>query len=150
MEEQLSLQSSARPVKHKVWLAPLVALLAVALICSAFTATSTPVAHASGINQCIPSLSCVHVWATNVNVHDSTQGTSCFTYPQKSCTVRDRIASSQNVAAYCQHQGESVTYNSWSSSWWMLVVGDAGYDGWISNVFITGNAYIKGVPTCNW
>jgi hypothetical protein len=127
-----------------------VALLTVILGVGAFV--FAPAAHASSKNACNPKLphNCVTIWATQVNVRYDASGT-CLTYPSTSCKVVGTLAGGdEKVYAICQQPGQTITYDGYSSKWWMDLYADNGVQGWTSNVFIVGGAKISGIADCNY
>jgi len=80
----------------------------------------------------------VYIWATSVNVH-TCASTTCELVGQISTTT---------VTDVCQAQGETVTAEGYTNNWWSQIVGPGGIRGWVSNIYIRGDAYIAGVPTC--
>lgn len=80
----------------------------------------------------------VYVWATDVFVR------SCAS---KTCGPVDQI-STTNVTDICQLQGDVVTDAGFTNNWWSYIVTPGGIRGWISNIYIRGDAVIGGVPHC--
>lgn len=80
----------------------------------------------------------VYVWASDLFVHDC---------PSTSCGTVDQI-SRNNVSDACQEQAEVVTAEGYTNNWWSYIRTPGGINGWISNIYIRGNAVIAGVPFC--
>lgn len=121
----------------------LVTLLTATLVCSAFTAA--PEAHAAPAGSCgYYGICIVTVWATDVNVR------SCLNTNNTLCPVIGTVAGgNENIVAFCQNIGTTVTYGGYTNPWWMEVIADNGQTGWMSNIFIVGGITIDGIPNCN-
>lgn len=80
----------------------------------------------------------VYVWATDVFVH---------TCRSQYCGRVDQI-STDTVIDFCQAQGDVVNAEGYTNNWWSYIETPGGIRGWISNIYIRGNAVIAGVPFC--
>ena|SRR2546430_10223606 len=80
----------------------------------------------------------VYIWATNVFVR------SC---PSQNCGAVDEI-SRNSVTDFCQLQSDVVNAEGYTNNWWSYILTPGGAYGWISNIYIRGNAIIAGVPFC--
>lgn len=76
------------------------------------------------------------MWASNVNVHQETS---------QSATIVGTIPAHTVVSIACQVHGDAVTAEGYTNDGWSWV---NGYNGWISNIYITGSAWLDGIPTC--
>lgn len=144
----------ARLPKRGYRVALVAALFAVALIFGAFS--FAPAAHAASVtpaarpNTCQSGWPCVKIWATQVNVRNWTPD-HCLSYPSTSCPVIGTLAGGgEHVIASCQQPGQTITYDGYTSRWWMFLKADNGRWGFSSNVFIVGGAHISGVPDCGF
>ncbi|MCC5033606.1 hypothetical protein DMH02_010325 [Streptomyces sp. WAC 00631] len=89
----------------------------------------------------------VYVWATNVNVRNSYSST-CDNYPSRAnCATVTRVSATW-VNAWCQTPGETINDSGYSSRWWTFLQAPNGTWGWVSNVYIRGEAHLSNVPDC--
>ncbi|MDX2646940.1 NlpC/P60 family protein [Streptomyces sp. PA03-1a] len=75
-------------------------------------------------------------WGTGVAVH---------AYPATGSAVVVRLAGPTNVAVSCQKHAESVTAEGYTNDAWSYL---PEYQGWISNIYMRGDAWLSGVPSC--
>ncbi|MFI6054900.1 cutinase family protein [Streptomyces violascens] len=76
------------------------------------------------------------VWATNVNVRAT---------PSTSAGIVTVIPAPTTVYVKCQKHAESVTYGGITNDAWSYL---PQQQGWISNIFLKGPAWMPGVPEC--
>ncbi|MGH4030326.1 cutinase family protein [Actinomycetota bacterium Odt1-20B] len=76
------------------------------------------------------------VWATNVNVRSA---------PSTSSDIVATIPEPTTVYVKCQRHAESVTYGGITNDAWSYL---PQQNGWISNIFLVGPAWMPGVPEC--
>ncbi|RPF24918.1 cutinase [Streptomyces sp. TLI_185] len=77
------------------------------------------------------------VWATNVNVRAQ---------PTTDAPIVTTIPEPTTVYVHCQEHAQLVTYGIYSNDAWSYLPQQGG---WISNIFLTGPAWMPGVPDCN-
>lgn len=78
-----------------------------------------------------------HVWATNVNVRAE---------PTTESGIVTVIPAPTTVYVHCQKHGQSVTYGGITNDAWSYL---PQQQGWISNIFLSGPAWMPGVPECH-
>jgi len=76
------------------------------------------------------------VWAANVNVRQDTTTSSA---------VVTTIPAPTTVAIKCQWHGTPVTDQGYTNDGWSYL---PDYNGWISNIYIKGTAWLDGIPEC--
>ncbi|RLV48754.1 hypothetical protein D9V37_13600, partial [Nocardioides mangrovicus] len=88
----------------------------------------------------------VHLYASSVNVRHG--GSACNSSPSTStCTTVGATLNAGNQKALCQRAGQTISDGGYSSKYWTWVALSSG-SGWVSNVYITGNAHLANVPDC--
>ena len=76
------------------------------------------------------------VWASNVNVRQDTTTSSA---------VVTTIPAPTTVTIKCQWHGTPVTDQGYTNDGWSYL---PDYNGWISNIYIKGTAWLDGIPEC--
>ncbi len=98
-------------------------------------------AKLDGVPECAgssptPGSGLFTVWATNVIVRSIAASTG---------TKMGEVDSPATIAVACQVVGETITEGSYSSKYWSKITIPSGY---MSNVYIKGDAQLAGVPIC--
>ncbi|MEU3842759.1 NlpC/P60 family protein [Streptomyces sp. NPDC028635] len=75
-------------------------------------------------------------WGTNVNIRS---------IPSVSARLVTTLATPTDVGISCQKHAESVTAAGYTNDAWSYL---PNYNGWVSNIFLKGDAWLTDVPTC--
>jgi hypothetical protein len=121
------------------------AALAGALLLASAASTSTTAAASAPVDG--------YVWASQVNLRGG--GSACTTKPGRTTcpSVLGKYGPGK-VSVFCQKKGEAISDAGYKSSYWSLiqtpVPGPRGswLGGWVSNVYLRGDAVLANVPFC--
>jgi hypothetical protein len=121
------------------------AALTGALLLTSAVSTSTTAAASAPVDG--------YVWASQVNIRAG--GSACSANPGRTTcpTVLGKFGPG-HVGVNCQKHGETITDAGYKSSYWSLiqtsVPGPRGsfLGGWVSNVYLRGDAVLANVPFC--
>jgi hypothetical protein len=91
--------------------------------------------------QADPSVTPVHVWASQVRVRQCAS-TSC------DLATSERLTN-VTVQAYCQRWGDRVADGPYYNHYWVEIISPQGWLGWVSAVYVSGGSNdgpVPGVP----
>ncbi|HEY7812242.1 MAG TPA: NlpC/P60 family protein, partial [Nakamurella sp.] len=84
-----------------------------------------------------PSGGSQSTWGTNVRVHS---------LASVSALVVSTFSAPTSVTVKCQEHAESVTAEGYTNDAWSYL---PDYGGYVSNIYMNGDAWLAGVPTCD-
>ncbi|MGW0390472.1 NlpC/P60 family protein [Streptomyces sp. NPDC003042] len=72
-------------------------------------------------------------------------GVAVLSHPSTGSAVMARLPGPTNVAVSCQKRASTVTESGYTNNAWSYL---PEYQGWISNIYMKGDAWLAGVPDC--
>ncbi|MFF5970061.1 cutinase family protein [Streptomyces sp. NPDC012769] len=76
-------------------------------------------------------------WGDGVNVRSA---------PARAATVVTTLVGPTSITVQCQKRGETVTAEGITNDVWSYL---PEYQGWITNIYVKGAAWLEGVPACD-